>query len=330
MYSACAICAEPLGSNEMFETFPVGERLAFDAAKGRLWVVCPHCERWNLSPVEERWEAVEQAERLYRCTRARVSTGNIGLARLDDGTTIIRIGKPLRPEFAAWRYGDQFGRRRRNHLLIGGAAAAVIVGGVVGGTLANYATGFFFLGSCSVLPRLLDGGLNIVVARVQAPGHGIVVVRRRDLGTTRLEQAPGGAMFLRLRFRNGTADFEGREAERVAALLMPRVNRFGGAKDAIQRSVAEIDDHGGPEGYLATQMRFAAAHTRERGLYGLPGDHALAFEMALHEERERRFAAGELAELEAAWQQAERIAAISDRMFVSEGVQKAFRRLKGN
>ncbi len=55
------------------EHFPVGRRLAFDAAKGRLWVVCHHCGRWNLSPLEERWEAIEECERLFRgTTRPRV------------------------------------------------------------------------------------------------------------------------------------------------------------------------------------------------------------------------------------------------------------------
>src|SRR6478735_9192838 len=112
MYATCLFCQKDLGRNETFETFPVGRRLAFDAAKGRLWVVCPSCERWNLSPLEERWETIEQAERLYRDTRTRVATDNIGLAKLRDGTTIVRIGSPMRPEFAAWRYGDQFGRRR--------------------------------------------------------------------------------------------------------------------------------------------------------------------------------------------------------------------------
>src|ERR1041384_6566486 len=112
MYATCLFCNKSLGANESFESFPVGKRLAFDAEKGRLWVVCPHCERWNLSPLEERWEAIEQAERYYRDTRKRVATDNIGLAKLRDGTTIVRIGQPMRPEFAAWRYGDQFGRRR--------------------------------------------------------------------------------------------------------------------------------------------------------------------------------------------------------------------------
>src|SRR5262249_9172081 len=77
MYSTCLFCTKTLGANESIETFPVGKRLAFDAAKGRLWVVCPHCERWNLSPLEERWEAIEQSEKLYRDTRRRVATDNI-------------------------------------------------------------------------------------------------------------------------------------------------------------------------------------------------------------------------------------------------------------
>src|SRR5215208_5667543 len=80
VYTTCLFCTRPLGTNEVLERFPVGRRVAFDAATGRLWVVCPHCERWNLTPMEERWEAIEQAERRYRTTRLRISTENIGLA----------------------------------------------------------------------------------------------------------------------------------------------------------------------------------------------------------------------------------------------------------
>lgn len=117
MYSTCRFCKSSLGANEAIERFPVGRRLAFDAAKGRLWVVCRKCERWNLSPLEERWEAIEECERSYRGTKLRTSTDQIGLARLAEGLELVRVGKPLRPEFAAWRYGDQFGARRRRALL---------------------------------------------------------------------------------------------------------------------------------------------------------------------------------------------------------------------
>src|SRR5919198_5999863 len=137
MYSTCLFCHHDLGKNEVVEQFPVGRRVAFDAAKGRLWVVCRKCERWNLTPLDERWEAVEEAERLYRDTRRRVATAEIGLARLADGTELVRIGAPLRPEFAAWRYGDQFGRRRRRQMLIAGAGIAAVGGVVIGGALVR-------------------------------------------------------------------------------------------------------------------------------------------------------------------------------------------------
>lgn len=65
MYRNCIYCAGDLGSNEIIEEFPVGRRPAFDGARGRLWVVCRRCERWNLSPLEIRWEAIEECERRY-------------------------------------------------------------------------------------------------------------------------------------------------------------------------------------------------------------------------------------------------------------------------
>ena len=56
MYTTCLFCNESLGTNDVIELFPVGRRVAFDPEKGRLWVICPHCTRWNLSPIEERYE----------------------------------------------------------------------------------------------------------------------------------------------------------------------------------------------------------------------------------------------------------------------------------
>src|SRR4030095_2084389 len=101
MYSTCLFCHAPLGSNDAIEHFPVGRRLAFDGAKGRLWVVCRKCERWNLSPLEERGEAIEDVWRLFAWARLRFSTGNIGLARIREGLELVRIGEPQRNEMAA-------------------------------------------------------------------------------------------------------------------------------------------------------------------------------------------------------------------------------------
>src|SRR5687768_16190275 len=98
MYTSCLYCNGYLGTNEVIEQFPIGRRLAFDAERGRLWVVCSACGRWNLTPQEERWEAIEACERLFRATHLRVSTDNVGLAQLREGLDLIRIGKALRPE----------------------------------------------------------------------------------------------------------------------------------------------------------------------------------------------------------------------------------------
>jgi hypothetical protein len=78
MFSTCLFCHGPLGRNDAIAPFAVGRRLAFDAKKGRLWVICPDCSRWNLTPVEERWEAIEECERRFRDTRVRVSTSRSG------------------------------------------------------------------------------------------------------------------------------------------------------------------------------------------------------------------------------------------------------------
>src|SRR5437870_1272925 len=141
MYSTCLFCNQDLGSNEVIEQFPIGRRLAFDASKGRLWVVCRKCERWNLSPLEERWEALEECERRFRDTRLRVSTDNIGLARPPAGLELVRVGAALRPEFAAWRYGDQFGRRRRRKMVRVGLGATIVGGAIAGGVALGVSAG---------------------------------------------------------------------------------------------------------------------------------------------------------------------------------------------
>src|SRR5206468_5443552 len=108
--TACLFCHQDLGANHFLPDFPVGRRLAFDAKKGRLWVVCTRCGRWNLSPLDERWEAIDAAERSFRGTRLRLSTDNIGLARFRGGFELVRIGPALLPEIASWRCGTRLAR----------------------------------------------------------------------------------------------------------------------------------------------------------------------------------------------------------------------------
>ena len=183
MYTTCIYCHKPLGTNEIIEHFPVGRRLAFDASRGRLWVVCRACERWNLSPLETRWEAIEECERAFLATQLRVSTDNIGLARLSEGLELVRIGSPEKTEFAAWRYGDQFGRRRRRSFLIAGGSV-VAIGALVAGAAAAGIGIAAFGGVWSQIPRMIQGRRS-------------VKLKTDDWGRTSAEPCP----------TNGSGDF---------------------------------------------------------------------------------------------------------------------------
>jgi len=347
VYTTCLFCTRPLGANEVLESFPVGRRIAFDAAKGRLWVVCPRCERWNLTPLEERWEAIEQAEGLYRATRQRVSTDQIGLARVPGGLELVRVGKPERPEMAAWRYGDQFGRRRRKRLI---TAGLVVTGGVL--VVAGSATAGLGIAGLINLGRTAaswaqHGFPGRTVARIRPKYGPVLRVRRANLSKTRLVPGPNGELALDLRHTYGRVRLEGAEARHAAALLFPAVNQFGGTKDDVQRAVGRLEHAGGADEYLARIVRSgeklmpppprtgdddddddSGAGEQESGLVALPISVRLAIEMALHEEQERRALEGELAELEAAWRDAEEIGAIADSLLLPPWIEDAIKRMR--
>jgi hypothetical protein len=344
VYTTCLFCNGPLGANEVLDAFPVGRRLAFDAERGRLWVVCPHCERWNLTPLEERWEAIEQAERRYRDTKLRVATDNIGLARLPEGLELVRIGKPKRPEIAAWRYGDQFGRRRRRRLIAAGAVATggalIVAGGVAAGfgVIATVNLG-------GMVRRLaVNGAPWRTIARLRDDTGQIIRVQRKHLSRSSLTMTPDGAFALEVEHSAGRVGIVGAEARHAASVLFPSVNQFGGSKGDVQLAVERLAHAGGAEEYLRQVARqsgrlaqIAEKEQRWRkddpppensGLLALPISARLAIEMALHEEQERRALEGELAELERAWRGAEEIGAIADSLLLPAWVEEALKRLR--
>jgi hypothetical protein len=338
MYSTCLFCANDLGTNDTIEHFPIGKRLAFDSAKGRFWVVCHHCGRWNLSPLEERWEAIEESERAFRGTYVRVSTDNIGLARLPDGLELLRIGAPLRPEFAAWRYGRHFStRRRRTHIVAGtGLAAAAVAGITLGPALLPALT----MGAISIIvvPGItttmavvpIVGMLaardymqhDRVVARL-AHGRRVLTVRAKHLSDIELRvQGHDGPASLVLPHDGGWSEVTGTAALHATGVLIAGSNRYGAAPSRVEDAVRQIEDAGDASGFLteaSTRNGWRGGkvfsllnHYRGLGAMNLLPTERLALEMSVHEETERRAMEGELALLEAAWRDAEVIAAISD------------------
>jgi hypothetical protein len=338
MYSTCLFCNQALGSNETVEHFPVGRRLAFDASKGRLWVVCHHCGRWNLSPLEERWEAIEECERTFRGTTVRVSTDQIGLCKLPEGLELIRIGEPLRPEFAAWRYGRHFGtRRRRTHVIAGtGIAAAAVAGIALGPTLVPALT----LGTISIIAvpgiTTIMGVIPIigmlaardyiqhdrVVARLST-AKKVVTVRAKHVDAVELRvQGHDGPASLAVPHDTGWAEFSGTAAIHATGVIIAGANRYGASGAVVQDAVRQIEKAGDAGGFLTAastrnswrggKLLSLVNSYRGLGAMHLSPTERLALEMSVHEETERRAMEGELATLEAAWRDAEHIAAICD------------------
>ncbi len=327
MYSTCLFCSHGLGVNEVVESFPVGRRLAFDPEKGRLWVVCPRCERWNLSPLEERWEAIEEGERIFRETRLRASTENVGLAKLREGLELIRVGRPNRPEFAVWRYGDQFGRRRRRAILQAGVGLGALGAVVVGGMAAGVSVATFGYWGSQLVQRVVKGNPNAVVARIPRTGDAPLEVKRRHLERIRLTPMGSGEWRVEMRLRKVRHEFAGEAGVRAAAAVLPPLNRFGGSRSQVSQAVGFLERAGDVPSVFreAARLRGGDAAQMEK----MPYPVRLALEMAAHEEAERRALEGELKALERAWREAEEIAEIADDLLVPSSVQEWIRRVRG-
>src|SRR3989442_1910742 len=115
MYTTCAFCNGKLDGDGGPSGLGVGRRLAFDAWKGRLWVICPKCSRWNLAPLEERWDKVGALGRAAREGRVAAATAQVALSRWR-AYDLVQVGKPPRLELATWRYGERLKARRREQL----------------------------------------------------------------------------------------------------------------------------------------------------------------------------------------------------------------------
>lgn len=109
----------------------MGRRVAYDRERGRLWLICSTCKHWSLTPIEDRWEALEELEKLTT-DKARLlsQTDNIALLRVGP-LEVVRVGKAQLTEEAWWRYGRELASRRQSYkkLSLAGTAGAVVLGG---------------------------------------------------------------------------------------------------------------------------------------------------------------------------------------------------------
>jgi hypothetical protein len=209
------------------------------------------------------------------------------------------------------------------------------------GLTAAATTGIILLGGASIAGAI--PGFT-VFHRLLTRKHDIGIARKRilDIARSKLRQdiSDDSQVFVRLIpsadephwaisfYLDGRRHiFRGREALHIAHLVAPAINENGGTPANVRTAVKEIEDAGSAEKYFLRARDFVGSPGHKYSdLRGFPSHLRLAFEMAAHEESERAAMAGELAQLESDWREAEEIASIADNMFVPRAVSDFIQR----
>ncbi len=314
----------------------IGRRLAFDPEKGRFWVICDACGGWNLAPLDERWEVIDECEALFQKTPVRVSTENISLAVVFGRLDLIRIGRPPRKEMAIWRYADRLmGRRRTAYLQKGARAADSLAmvagsggfGGLLGVGLASV-TAAPVMVPVGIAAGIIGGELweglgPLRIERILGRIVARVKIDRIDYSYVRTGHVPEMRIVgdeadwtLELPHSVGWRAYRGSHAIHVLGMMLPIANGFGASRKQVLAAVRELEQVEDARSYFGLAARRAhETGLADKGLGSYPRAVRLALEMAAHEETEREALEGRVKWLERRWREAERVAEIADSLF---------------
>jgi hypothetical protein len=324
MYRTCAFCNGKLDGDGGPSGLGVGRRLAFDESKGRLWVVCPRCSRWNLAPLDDRLERIEALARAAADGRVAAATEQVALIRWQR-YDLVRVGTPRRLEFATWRYGERLRARRREQLkvmvpvTIAAVGLAVAVNVQTGGSLGVFVWNF---------PRLLRGVYTELVGRrrvalVEPPAcercGRVMLLRAKHVRYARVVPQPHAEVALILSCpacRAGGAMLGGAEAHvalRQGPTYLALTQR---GRQRAADAARLVEGAGGPDALIRDVAR------RELTLRSLGPERRLALEIAVDER-------AEVDALARQSQEAEELAGIADGILSSDpAVDEALRRLR--
>ena len=324
MYSTCAFCNAKLDGDGGPSGLGVGRRIAFDEWKGRLWVICGKCARWNLTPFDDRLERIESVARAASTGRIAASTPQIALIR-SAAYDLVRVGKPPRQELATWRYGERLAQRARERAKITVPLAVAAIGI---GIVANVAAG---------------GGLGVIVWNLhnftESIYVGIVGRRRVTLVEPPSCARCGTVMQLRAKHLQHSRVIPETRADLAVLVSCPHCHEEGamltgdaaaqllrqglsylnatrsGRRSAVD-AARTVDQAGGADGLIREVAR------REQTLRALRPGRRLALEMAVDEQME-------LLELERQWREAEELADIADgTLSTTQEVEEKMRQLR--
>lgn len=324
MYRTCAFCSGKLPGDGGPSGLGVGQRLAFDEWKARLWVICPKCSRWNLAPLDERLEEIEALARAAAEGRVAAATDQVALIRWQH-YDLVRVGKPRRLEFATWRYGERLKARRREQLkfvvpvTVAAVGIAVAVNVTAGGSLG------VFVWNMPNMARALYTGLvgRRSVALAEPPiceRCGTVLhLRARHVRYARVVAQGQSDIALILSCPNCHGEgamLVGRDAQLALRQGLTYLALARAGRQRVEDAARLVEGAGGPDQLIRDVAR------RELTLRSLAPERRLALEMAVDER-------AEVAELERQWREAEELADIADGLLsTTTELEDELRRLK--
>ncbi|MEK9509742.1 hypothetical protein V3331_11790 [Gaopeijia maritima] len=321
MTRGCLFCRKAFPENGVFEAIPLGRRFAFDSDRGRLWVICAHCHRWNLVPMEDRWEALQTLERAARDEAVPVAhTANVRLLRLRN-ILLLKVGRAALVERAWWRYGRELRSRKANFDSRGSRVSAYTFG------VLNFVGDALGLADPDVSIDWKDSPVTDVLrwrrfgwaawhGRADCPYcHSTLRALRYDLSwwCYPLAGEEGGtALGVPCpRCDPWTPDhiyrLEGPAAEQALRRILAYQNISGAGERMIRDATAAIEEAGSPGAFV----RDASTGDR-RTLWRLGRPGTVALEIALSESVERRLLDLELRAAEFVWRREEELARITD------------------
>ncbi len=337
LYTHCLVCHTPFPPNEELEYFSTSSRVAYDAERGRLWAVCRSCKRWSLAPIEDRWEALEELEKVVK-DRAKLlsQTDNIALLRAGE-LDVVRVGRANLTEEAWWRYGRELTNRAARHrklTFIGTAAAGAAIAG-------GWATGGFgWLGAWLLwehAPRHVTqaarwfrfGGSAWRGKRSCARcGHLFRSVAYQDRKQLILSTGAGVGDALSVTQRcpscgdvgEGGLHILGKEGDYVSRRLLAYHHHTGASEKRVRSATRLIEEAGSPEDLTRIVIKGG------RRLGDLQRTGAIALEIAANDTIEQRLLELELAEVEAHWKEEEELASIIDGELTPMPLMESIRR----
>jgi hypothetical protein len=305
----CFFCTNSFPHNNRLEHFPLGTRVVYDPSRGRLWGICARCGGWCLAPIEERWEALEELEKLSR-DRGKLLVQGDNIALFEVGKLqIVRVGRAGRAEESWWRYGVELSRRReraRKTVQRGKVVDALAAMAIIGVPIWAFSDAESWINAARsrAFGKLAWSG----DARCARCGRPSKPVRFADAAQIRILRAPElmvGLPCAHCDFLAG-GELSGSAATETLLRVLAYGNFAGATEAEIRNASQAIQAAGSARGLVAATTEGSPS------LGSLTRANVVALEIALNEARERALLDLKIRELSAQWQQAEQLAAIVD------------------